>query len=115
MAQLNVRERNVNDVTIADLAGKIMIGEGEVQLRETVRHLLQAGKKNILLNLGDVSFMDSSGVGELVHSYTTTTNQGGKLKLMNLPMKIRDLLTITGLINVFDAYDSEDEAVRSFN
>ena len=91
MAQLNIKERQAGDVTILDLSGKITIGEGSVQLREAVRRLLDDGKKKILLNLGDVSYVDSSGIGELVSSYTTTNNNGGQLKLLNLTKKIQDL------------------------
>ena len=114
MAQLSVKERQVGDVTILDLSGKITIGEGSVQLRETVRRLLDESKKRILLNLGDVSYVDSSGIGELVSSYTTTNNNGGQLKLLNLTKKIQDLLMITKLLTVFETYDSEDAAVASF-
>jgi anti-sigma B factor antagonist len=114
MAQLSVKERQVGEVTILDLSGKITIGEGSVQLRETVRRLLDEGKKKILLNLGDVSYVDSSGIGELVSSYTTTNNNGGHLKLLNLTKKIQDLLMITKLLTVFETFDSEAAAVGSF-
>jgi anti-sigma B factor antagonist len=114
MAQLTVKERQVGEVTILDLSGKITIGEGSVTLRETVRRLLDEGKKKILLNLGDVSYVDSSGIGELVSSYTTTNNNGGQLKLLNLTKKIQDLLMITKLLTVFETFDSEDTAVASF-
>lgn len=115
MAQLNIQQRQAGDVTILDLSGKITIGEGSVQLRESVRKLLEEGKKKILLNLGDVSYVDSSGIGELVSSYTTTNNQGGQLKLLNLTKKIQDLLMITKLLTVFETFDNESEAVSSFN
>ena len=114
MAQLNIKDRSAGDVTILDLAGKITIGEGSVQLREAVRKLLDEGKKKILLNLGDVSYVDSSGIGELVSSYTTTNNQGGQLKLLNLTKKIQDLLMITKLLTVFQTFDNEEDAVASF-
>src|SRR5215216_4242578 len=114
MAQLNINERQAGDVTILDLSGKITIGEGSVQLREAVRRLLDDGKKNILLNLGDVSYVDSSGIGELVSSYTTVGINGGHLKLLNLTKKIQDLLMITKLLTVFQTYDNEQEAVASF-
>ena len=114
MAQLTIKERQAGDVTILDLSGKITIGEGSVQLRESVRKLLDEGKKKILLNLGDVSYVDSSGIGELVSSYTTTNNQGGQLKLLNLTKKIQDLLMITKLLTVFQTYDNEQDAVTSF-
>jgi anti-sigma B factor antagonist len=115
MAQLTIKERQAGDVTILDLSGKITIGEGSVQLREAVRKLLDESKKKILLNLGDVSYVDSSGIGELVSSYTTTNNQGGQLKLLNLTKKIQDLLMITKLLTVFQTFDNEQEAVASFN
>lgn len=114
MAQLNIQQRQAGDVTILDLSGKITIGEGSVQLRESVRKLLDDGKKKILLNLGDVSYVDSSGIGELVSSYTTTNNNGGQLKLLNLTKKIQDLLMITKLLTVFETFDSQETAVASF-
>src|ERR1044072_1938613 len=115
MAQLTIKERQAGDVTILDLSGKITIGEGSVQLREAVRKLLDEGKKKVLLNLGDVSYVDSSGIGELVSSFTTTNNQGGRLKLLSLTKKIHDLLQITKLLTVFETYDSEADAVASFS
>ena len=115
MAQLIIKERQAGDVTILDLSGKVTIGEGSVQLRESVRKLLEEGKKKILLNLGDVSYVDSSGIGELVSSYTTTNNNGGQLKLLNLTKKIQDLLMITKLLTVFETHDNEASAVSSFN
>jgi len=114
MAQLNIKERQAGDVTILDLSGKITIGEGSVQLRESVRRLLDDGKKKILLNLGDVSYVDSSGIGELVSSYTTTNNNGGQLKLLNQTKKIHDLLTITKLVTVFETFNDEQAAVSSY-
>ncbi|HXG92979.1 MAG TPA: STAS domain-containing protein [Blastocatellia bacterium] len=114
MAQLNIKEREAGDVSILDLSGKVTIGEGSVQLRDAVRRLLDEGKKKILLNLGDVSYVDSSGIGELVSSYTTTNNNGGQLKLLNLTKKIQDLLMITKLLTVFETFDNEEAAVASF-
>ena len=114
MSQLSIKDREVGDVTILDLSGKITIGEGSVQLREAVRRLLDEGKKKILLNLGEVAYVDSSGIGELVSSYTTTNNQGGHLKLLNLTKKIQDLLMITKLLTVFETFDSEVSALESF-
>jgi anti-sigma B factor antagonist len=114
MAELSIKERQAGDVTVLDLSGRITIGEGSVQLRETVRRLLDSGKKKILLNLGEVSYVDSSGIGELVSCYTATSNQGGQLKLLKLTKKIRDLLSITKLLTVFDTYDDEDQALASF-
>jgi anti-sigma B factor antagonist len=114
MANLVIKDRQVSDVTILDLSGKITIGEGSVQLRESVRKLLDDGKKKLLLNLGDVSYVDSSGIGELVSSYTTTNNNGGQLKLLNQTKKIHDLLTITKLLTVFETFDNEQAAIASF-
>ena len=114
MAQLNIKERQSGDVTVLDLSGKVTIGEGSVQLREAVRRLLDEGKKNILLNLGDVSYVDSSGIGELVSSYTTAGNAGGHLKLLNLTKKIQDLLMITKLLTVFETFEVEQDALASF-
>jgi len=114
MANLVIKDRQVGEVTILDLSGKITIGEGSVQLRETVRKMLDEGRKKLLLNLGDVSYVDSSGIGELVSSYTTTNNNGGQLKLLNQTKKIHDLLTITKLLTVFETFDNEPAAVSSF-
>jgi anti-sigma B factor antagonist len=114
MANLAIKDRQVGEVTILDLSGKITIGEGSVQLREAVRKILDDGKKKILLNLADVSYVDSSGIGELVSSYTTTNNNGGQLKLLNQTKKIHDLLTITKLLTVFETFDDEQTAVSSF-
>lgn len=110
--RVNVRQRE--GVTILDLKGKITIGVGDVALRDAIHEALNAGATRILVNLEDVSTIDSSGVGELVSSYTTVTNRGGKLKLVNLPPKVADILQITQLITVFDVYDTEDEALKSF-
>ena len=109
----NVREAR-GGVQVLDLKGKITIGAGDVQLRETINKLVESGKRNILINLRDVTTIDSSGIGELVGCYTSVTNKGGKLKLLNLPPKINDVLTVTQLITVFDVYDTESEAVASF-
>lgn len=109
----NVRQRD--GVTIVDLKGKITIGSGgETALRNAMQEVMNSGAKQVLINMADVTTIDSSGIGELVSSYTTATNRGSKLKLYNLPAKVTDILTITQLITVFDVYDSEDEAVRSF-
>jgi|SRR5437763_15538443 anti-sigma B factor antagonist len=114
MAELNIRERQAGDVTILDLEGKITIGEGSVSLRSAIRRLIEEGKKKILLNLAGVGYVDSSGIGELVSSYTTINREGGQLKLLKLTQKIKDLLTITKLLTVFDVYDDEAEALNSF-
>lgn len=108
----NVRQRD--GVTILDLKGKITIGSGDLELRNAVHDAVNGGAKNILVNLSEVTTIDSSGVGELVSSYTTVTNRGARLKLVSLPAKVQDVLTVTQLITVFDVYDTEDEAIRSF-
>ena len=114
MAELNISERQAGDVTVLDLSGKITIGEGSVSLRSAIRRLIEEGKKKILLNLGKVSYVDSSGIGELVSSFTTIKNQDGQLKLLNLSQKIQDLMTITKLHTVFDVYDDETAGLNSF-
>jgi len=106
--------REVQGVTIIRPEGKITIGEGDVRMREAVEKALADGKKKLLVDLGKVSFMDSSGVGELVGCFTTVMNRGGKLKLLNLTKKIHDLLTITQLVTVFEVYKDEQEAITSF-
>jgi len=106
--------RLVDSVTIVDLSGRITLGEGSSILRETVRDLISKGQKNILLNLGDVTYIDSSGIGELVSSFTSVSNQGGKLKLLNLQRKVHDLLQITKLYTVFEVHTDEASAVRSY-
>ena len=114
MAELNINERQAGDVTILDMDGKITIGEGSVALRSAIRRLLEEGKKKILLNLGQVGYIDSSGIGELVSSYTAISNAGGQLKLLNLTQKLQDLLGITKLLTVFDVYDNESDALSSY-
>ena len=115
MAELNISERQVGDITVLDMDGKITIGEGSVALRTAIRRLLEEGKKKILLNLARVGYIDSSGIGELVSSYTAITKEdGGQLKLLNLTQKLQDLLTITKLLTVFDVYENEEEALASF-
>jgi anti-sigma B factor antagonist len=114
MAELNISERQAGDVTILDLDGKVTIGEGSVALRTTIRRLLGEGKKNILLNLGGVGYVDSSGIGELVSSYTAVQKEGGSLKMLNLTQKIQDLLAITKLLTVFDVYENEGDALAGF-
>jgi len=112
---MKVSTRQVDGVTILDLSGRITLGEGSVQLRDAVRDLLAKGQKHILLNLGDVNYIDSSGIGELVSAYTTARNQGGELKLLNLTKKVHDLLQITKLYTVFDVKDDEASAISSFS
>jgi anti-sigma B factor antagonist len=115
MAELNITERQAGDVTILDMNGKVTIGEGSVALRTTIRKLLGEGKKKIILNLAQVGYVDSSGIGEFVSSFTAVNKEGGTLKLLSLTQKIQDLLAITKLLTVFDVYDSESEALSSFN
>jgi len=114
MAELNINERQAGDVTVLDMSGKITIGEGSVALRTAIRRVLEEGKKRILLNLAGVSYIDSSGIGELVSSYTAINKEGGQLKLLNLTQKLQDLLAITKLLTVFDVYESEADALNSF-
>ncbi len=114
MAELEVRERQAGDVTILDLDGSVRMGEGCVTLRGVIRGLAGQGKRKILLNLGGVKNVDSSGIGELIANYTTISRDGGQLKLLNLTEKIQNLLVITKLLTVFDSYDNEAEALNSF-
>ncbi len=106
--------RQVGDVIVVDVSGRITLGEGSSNLREGIRGMVAKGNKKILLNLADVSYIDSSGIGELVSGYTTVANQGGKLKLLNLTKRVRDLLQITKLYTVFEVFDDEAGAIRSF-
>jgi anti-sigma B factor antagonist len=111
---VKISTRQVDGVTVLDMSGRITLGEGSVQLRDAVRDLLSKGQKHILLNLGDVTYIDSSGIGELVSAFTTAKNQGGELKLLNLTRKVHDLLQITKLYTVFDVKDDEASAIASF-
>lgn len=106
--------RQVGDVTVIDVTGRITLGEGSSNLREGIRDLVGKGNKKILLNLGEVSYIDSSGIGELVSGFTSVANQGGQLKLLKLTKRVRDLLQITKLYTVFEVYEDEATAVRSF-
>jgi anti-sigma B factor antagonist len=106
--------RQVDGITVVDLSGRITLGEGSVVLRDNVRELLAQGHKKILLNLGDVTYIDSSGIGELVSGFTSVRNQGGELKLLNLTKKVHDLLQITKLYTVFDIKDDEASAIAAF-
>jgi len=114
MAELDLKERQAGDVTILDLNGSVRMGEGAIALRNAIRSLVEQGKKKILLNLGAVKNIDSSGIGELIANYTTISRDGGQLKLLNLTEKIQNLLVITKLLTVFDSYDNEAEALNSF-
>lgn len=106
--------RQIGDVSVVDVAGRITLGEGSSALRDSLREMVGKGQKKILLNLGEVSYIDSSGIGELVSAFTTVTNGGGQLKLLNLTKRVKDLLQITKLYTVFDVHDSEVTAIRSF-
>jgi anti-sigma B factor antagonist len=106
--------RQVDSINVVDLSGRITLGEGCSQLRELIRDLLAKGHKKILLNLGEVTYIDSSGIGELVSGFTAVSNQGGQLKLLNLTKKVQDLLQITKLLTVFDVHDDETKAIASF-
>ena len=111
---MKATNRSVDGVEIIKLDGKITIGAGDTQLREVIMSSLTAGKNNILLDMSGVTTIDSSGIGELVGSYTTVTNRGGKLKLLHLPAKLNELLHVTQLITVFEVYESEQEAIGSY-
>ena len=106
--------RESSGVTVIDVSGRITLGEGSAMLREMVRDLLDKGQKRIILNLGDVNYIDSSGIGELVSGFTTVKNNGGELKLLNLTKKVHDLLQITKLYTVFDVHNDENAAIGSF-
>ena len=111
---VQISSRTAGDVTIVDVAGKITLGEGSSALRDKVRELSASGSKKMLINLGDVNYIDSSGIGELVSAFTTVTNSGGALKLLNLTKRVHDLLQITKLYTVFEVFDSEEIALKSF-
>jgi len=111
---IQVTTRQVGDVSVVDVVGRITLGEGGSTLRETVRGLVSKGNKKVLLNLGEVSYIDSSGIGELVSAFTTVTNQGGVMKLLNLTKRVEGLLQITKLYTVFEVFDSEVSAMHSF-
>jgi len=106
--------RQVGDVTVIDAAGRITLGEAASSFRDEVRDLAAKGEKKLLLNLSEVSYIDSSGIGEMVSSFTTVTNHGGQLKLLGLNKRVKDLLQITKLYTVFEVFDDEASAVRSF-
>ena len=111
---MQIAERVVANVTILDLKGKITLGEGDEVLKEKINTLIQQDRKKLLLNLADVPYIDSAGLGEIVRTYTTVSRQGGQLKLLNLTKRITDLLSITKLLTVFDTFDAEQEALDSF-
>ena len=111
---MQIDERVVGGVTILDLSGKMTLGEGDELLREKIASMVNAGNKQLLLNLEGVPYIDSAGLGEIVRTYTTVSRQGGKLKLLNLTKRIEDLLSITKLLTVFEVYENEAEAIQSF-
>ena len=112
---MKIEMRTIGDIRILDCSGKITLGEGTMAVRNTVRDILKDNGKKILLNLANVNYIDSSGIGELVSTYTTVTNNGGQLKLLNLTKKINELLQITKLLTVFQVFDSESAAIASFS
>jgi anti-sigma B factor antagonist len=111
---LTITSREVASVPVLDLKGRITLGEGSVQIRDAIRELVGEGRKSILLNLADVNYIDSSGLGELVGAYTTAKHQGSELKLLRLTKKVHDLLQLTKLYTVFDVFDDEAAAIASF-
>ncbi len=111
---VKIKDRQVGDVTVMDVSGRITLGEGSSTLRDALRDLVAKGHKKILLNLGDVSYIDSSGIGELVSGFTSVSNLGGSLKLLSLTKRVKDLLQITKLYTVFEVHDDEAGAIRSF-
>ncbi len=112
---MKLTTRQVGDVTVVDAVGRITLGEGASTFRDTIRDLASNGHKKMLLNLAEVSYIDSSGIGEMVSGFTTVTNQGGQVKLLNLTKRVKDLLQITKLYTVFEVFDDEAAAVRSFS
>ena len=112
---MHIEERSVGDVTVLDLKGKMTLGEGDELLKDKINSLVQQGRRKVVLNLEGVPYIDSAGLGEIVRTYTTISRQGGSLKLLNLTKRITDLLSITKLLAVFETYDSEADAVRSFS
>ncbi len=111
---MQIEERALGEVMILDVTGKLTIGDGDELLKDKINSLIQQGRKKLILNLEGVPYVDSAGLGEIVRTYTTVSRQGGSLKLLNLTKRITDLLMITKLLTVFDTYDSEQEALNSF-
>jgi anti-sigma B factor antagonist len=111
---MQISERESGSVMVLDLSGKITLGDGDALLKDKLHSLMHQGKKKVLLNLADVNYVDSAGLGALVSAYTTVTREGGSLKLLNITRKLQDLLSITKLLTVFETFDSEDEALRSY-
>ena len=110
---MQIEERSAGDVTILDLKGKMTLGEGDEILKDKINSLVLQGRKKLVLNLAEVPYIDSAGLGEIVRTYTTVSRQGGGLKLLNLTKRITDLLSITKLLTVFETFESESDAVRS--
>ena len=110
-----IEERTIGDVVVLDIKGRVQLGDGDEMLKDKVNSLLNQGRKKIVLNLAEVPYIDSAGLGEVVRTFTTVSRQGGQLKLLNLTKRITDLLAITKLLTVFDTYDSEQDAVQSFS
>lgn len=111
---MKIEKRQKGNVTILDLKGKILFGDGIEELRTSINNAIKDNQKNLLLNFSDVPYLDSTGLGEVVRSYTTIKNQGGQVKIVKLSNKVKDLLTVTKLITVFESFENEDEAVQSF-
>ncbi len=112
---MDITERTVSDVTVLDLKGKMTLGEGDELLKDKINSLLDAGKKKLVLNLEGVPYIDSAGLGEIVRTFTTVSRQGGSLKLLNLTKRIEDLLAITKLLTVFETFEAEADAIKSFS
>lgn len=112
---LKITNREVGGITVVNLSGRLTLGDASALLRQSLKDLLEGGKKKIVLNLGEVGYIDSSGLGELVSSFTTVRNSGGELKLANLTQKVNDLLTVTKLYTVFEVHNDEQAAISSFN
>jgi anti-sigma B factor antagonist len=112
---MQIEERTIGDVVVLDIKGRVQLGDGDEMLKDKVNSLLNQGRKKIVLNLAEVPYIDSAGLGEVVRTFTTVSRQGGQLKLLNLTKRITDLLAITKLLTVFDTYDSEQDAVQSFS
>jgi anti-sigma B factor antagonist len=112
---MQIDERSVGDVVVIDVKGKVTLGQGDEMLKDKVNSLVNQGHKKLVLNLAEVPYIDSAGLGEIVRAYTTVSRQGGSLKLLNLTKRITDLLSITKLLTVFETFESEGDAVRSFS
>ncbi len=114
MNNLKIKERRISDVLILDITGKLRLGEGSAEFHTAIRSLAEGGEKKILVNLADVSYIDSSGIGELIAGYIALKKKDGELKLLHLTTRVRELMLMTKLLTVFDAYENESEAIKSF-